>query len=82
MGPFHVAIAGIAMITILGVLGMLTDAIKGSKAKADAGYAPEEAKLMQDLHRIATRLEERVETLETILFDRAGRPEGERARHD
>jgi len=82
MGPFHVAIAGILMVTILGVLGMLTDMVKGSKAKADAGYSPEEAKLMQDLHRIASRLEERVETLETILFDRASRPEGEKARHD
>jgi phage shock protein B len=82
MGPFHVAIAAIAMVTILGVLGMLTDAVKGGKAKADAGYSPEESKLMQDLHRIATRLEERVEILETILIERANRPEGERAHHD
>ena len=70
------------MITILGVLGILTDAVKGGKAKADAGYGPEDAKLMQDLHRIATRLEARVDTLEMILFDRVGRPEEEQARHD
>ena len=82
MGPFPVAIAAIAMFTILGVLSLLPDLIKGGKAKADSGYGPEEAKLMQDLNRIATQLEERVETLETILIDRANRPEGEKARHD
>ena len=62
------------------VVGFLVVALRKSRASGsgrehpgerfDAGYGQSDTQLIQDLHRIATRLEARVETLETIMLER------------
>ena len=43
----------------------------GRKKKRDTDLNQEEVRIMQEIHGGLTRMERRVESLETILFDRA-----------
>jgi phage shock protein B len=55
--------------------GYLKWKVEGRSKREKAEANPiDEARLIQELHATATRLEERVEALETILLERAGSP--------
>lgn len=43
----------------------------GAKKKRDTDFSREEVRIMQEIHGGLSRMERRVESLETILFDRA-----------
>lgn len=43
----------------------------GRKKKRDTDFNQEEVRIMQEIHGGLTRMERRIESLETILFDRA-----------
>jgi phage shock protein B len=60
--PF-VAVVGGIMLAGLKIL-------KGSASRQSQQRQAEEAKLMQELYQGLSRMEERVEALETILLDR------------
>lgn len=47
--------------------------LRGSTSRRDRHLDAEEAKLMQELHQGLTRMEARVEALETILLERRGK---------
>jgi hypothetical protein len=42
------------------------------RERFDAGYGQSDTQLIQELHHIATRLEERIEVLETLMLERPG----------
>jgi phage shock protein B len=62
-GALVLILAGIAAIVI--ALG-----IKLFKGSGDRDTKAEDARLVQEIYQGLTRLEKRIETLETILFDR------------
>ncbi len=73
-----IMIFGIPVIAIIG--GIFLSALKilkGSPGKQRNGTDASETKMIQEIHLGLTRMEKRVETLETILLDRA-RKEGDR----
>lgn len=43
----------------------------GRKKKRDTDFTQEEVRIMQEIHGGLNRMEKRIESLETILFDRA-----------
>lgn len=42
-------------------------------SRSDAAYNPDETELIQEIHRGLTKMEERIDSLETILTERAER---------
>lgn len=62
-GALVLVLAGIAAIVV--ALG-----IKVFKGTGDRAATAEDARVMQEIYQGLTRLEKRIETLETILFDR------------
>ncbi len=68
--------ATIVGLVILGVIFLLGIRLLRPGPNRPRGGDEEEARLLQEIHRSLTRLEERVETLETLVLD--GKP-GSRA---
>lgn len=62
-GALVLVLAGIAAIVV--ALG-----IKVFKGTGDRATTVEDARVIQEIYQGLTRLEKRIETLETILFDR------------
>ncbi len=56
------ALLGLVAVTIVRI-------IKGPRGKAADKALQEETRMMQDLHQGLTRMEERIEALETILLE-------------
>ena len=64
----------VPIVAILCVFGIpITVIICGTviflKKKQSAQDSPEEAKVMQEIHQGLSRMEQRIEALETILYD-------------
>jgi phage shock protein B len=78
-----VAVAGAFGVILVAVIGGLVigaiKALKGGSSKKSRAAEAEEAKLMQQIHAGLARMEQRIETLETLLFD-SGKNASERAR--
>lgn len=62
------------VVLVLALLGLVAVAIvrfiKGPRARAADANEQEEARMIQDLHQGLTRMEQRIEALETILLDK------------
>jgi phage shock protein B len=72
-----IMVFGIPLVAIVGGLGLeALKIIKGTPKKGKEVSA-EETELMQELFRTASRMEKRVESLETLLLDRAREAEKE-----
>lgn len=63
-------------LVILGVIFLLGVRLVRPAAPASRGGDPEEAQLLQEIHRSLGRLEARVETLETLVLDSRAKGEG------
>ena len=64
----------VLLLAILVCLALaLWKVLRGDTSKNHQRLDAEESRIMQELYRGLSRLEERVESLETILLDRAGR---------
>ena len=64
----------IVLVPIAAIVLLLRFVFRGTSD----GYRrsnPEEARLMQEIHRGLTRMEERIDALETIVLDREDVPE-------
>lgn len=75
MGAFIVAVSigGIILFfaTIgLIVIGIIRAAKTGGLSKKDKQAQAEETRMIQDIYHGLTKMEERIETLETILIER------------
>ncbi len=82
MGFMHVisgfVLFGLLVIVIVAaVIAMLVRMIAGGRPSAQAGEAMDEARMIQELHRGFKRMEQRVETLETLVMDKHARNEEE-----
>lgn len=59
------------VLALLGGIGVaILKVIKGKSGGRDQEAQAEEAKLMQELHQGLSRMEKRIEALETILLER------------
>lgn len=61
----------IALAVICGTILIAIKIIKGGGTRRDQKQDAEEAKMIQEIYQGLSRMEERVEALETILLDRA-----------
>ena len=59
----------VALIIIAGVILLAIQILKGASASGGTGINSEEARIIQEIYQGLSRLEERVEALETILLD-------------
>lgn len=72
-----VMLFSIPLAAIIGGLGIQAlKILKGDPKKGDS-VSTEDAELMQELFRIASRMEKRIEALETLMLDRAREAEKE-----
>lgn len=70
----------VILVAILGSFFLATLRIlKGGGKNARRGVDPDEAKLMQEIHQGLQKMEDRVESLETLLIEQA-RARKERAK--
>ncbi len=61
------------VLALLGGIGVaIIKVIKGKSDGRDKEAQADEAKLMQELHQGLSRMEKRIEALETILLERQG----------
>lgn len=75
-GPitYYIALGPVLLLIALICLGLaLWKVLRGDTSKNHQRLDAEESRIMQELYRGLSRLEERVESLETILLDRASR---------
>jgi hypothetical protein len=85
VGLVELVVLGLGIALLVLIVGFLARAVLGKplvpgsgherfrdrfRARFDAGYGQSDTQLIQELHHIATRLEERVEVLETIMLER------------
>ena len=63
-------------------IGCLYEIIKKGMERRDSEYPTEDAELMQQFNRSVTRMERRIEALETILMDRVERQEHTHHEHE
>ncbi|MEW5912062.1 MAG: hypothetical protein AB1814_05875 [Thermodesulfobacteriota bacterium] len=73
MSAVLTAILGfVALVLALlgGVAVAIVRIIKGPRARAEDSDQQEEARLMQELHQGLSRMEQRIEALETILLEK------------
>jgi len=60
----------IPLVLIVGVLVLIAlKILKGGGGKARTRIEEEEARMIQDIHRGLMKMEDRIEALETLLFD-------------
>lgn len=77
MNPFQFLIEMmpyVIPIAIVGIIfGSITSIVKArteAKAKGGNGLTEEEARIMQDLHNSLSKMEKRIEALETIIINK------------
>ena len=61
----------IALAVICGTVLLAIRIIKGDSARGGQRREVDEAKMIQEIHQGLSRMEERIEALETIMLDRA-----------
>ena len=61
----------IALAVICATILIAIRVIKGEGSRGDRKQQAEEARMIQEIHQGLSRMEERVEALETILLDRS-----------
>lgn len=81
-GVLVVAIIFGAAVTVLALICgtiLLSIKLKGNGfSGGDRKFREEEAMMIQEIYRGLSRMEDRIETLETIIMERQGRKEQER----
>ena len=63
----------IALAVICGTILIAIRIIKGRGTRSNQAQEVDEAKMIQEIYQGLSRMEERVEALETILMDRTGK---------
>jgi phage shock protein B len=63
----------LALTIIACTILMAMRILKGGFSKRDQEFQAEEAKMIQEMYQGFSRMEERVEALETIILDREGK---------
>ncbi len=78
-GPIIVAIVFGGTVLCLAIIGstilMAIKILKGGLSRKGQQYQAEEAKIIQEIYQGLSKMEQRVEALETIILDRKERPQ-------
>ena len=78
-GPVIVAIVFGGTVLCLAIIGstilMAIKIIKGGLSRKDQQVQADEAKIIQEIYQGFSKMEQRVEALETIILDRKERPQ-------
>ncbi len=68
-----IAVSGVVVVMILGTLGctmyLIIKAFRGGGTKRSGKVEAEETRLIQEIHHGLVKMDRRVESLETLLFD-------------
>ena len=56
--------------TLISLAKIMKGSPSGSGKKGNSQYSREEAEIMQDIHRTLSRLEKRIDSLETIVLEK------------
>ena len=71
-----VLIFGTPFVAVIGVLGLIAlKILKGQPGRKGLQLNSQETKIMQEIYQGLSRLDKRVESLETILLDKVPRKE-------
>ena len=77
-GPIIVAIVFGGTVLCLAIIGstilMAIKILKGGFSRKDQQVQADEAKIIQEIYQGLSKMEQRVEALETIILDRKERP--------
>ena len=63
----------LALAIVGGTILMVIKILKGGLSRTDQKAQTEEAKMVQEIYEGLSRMEQRVESLETIILDRKGK---------
>ena len=78
-GPIIVAIVFGGTVFCLAIIGstilMAIKIIKGGLSRKDQQVQADEAKVIQEIYQGLSKMEQRMEALETIILDRKERPQ-------
>jgi phage shock protein B len=78
-GPIIVAIVFGGTVLCLAIIGstilMAIKILKGGLSRKDQQVQADEAKVIQEIYQGLSKMEQRVEALETIILDRKERPQ-------
>ena len=78
-GPVIVAIVFGGTVLCLAIIGstilMAIKILKGGLSRKDQQVQADEAKIIQEIYQGLSKMEQRVEALETIILDRKERPQ-------
>jgi phage shock protein B len=78
-GPIIVAIVFGGTVLCLAIIGstilMAIKILKGGFSRKDQQVQADEAKIIQEIYQGLSKMEQRVEALETIILDRKERPQ-------
>ena len=77
-GSIIVAIVFVGTVLCLAIIGstilMAIKILKGGVSRKDQQYQTDEAKVIQEIYQGLSKMEQRVEALETIILDRKEPP--------
>lgn len=66
---FAMIFGSILLLIIILPIYLLSRGMDSGKSHRNEASDQEEAEIIQDLHRMATRMESRIDSLETIMMD-------------
>lgn len=69
MSPFIIPILALLLIFGIPIVAIICGTIIKLKSRQPSEQ-PEHTRMMQEIHQSLTRMEDRIEALETILFDK------------
>ena len=68
-----IAVSGVVAVMVLGTLGctmyLIIKAFRGGGTKRSGKVEAEETRLIQEIHHGLVKMDRRIESLETLLFD-------------
>ena len=70
MSPYMIPIVGTICLFGLPIVAIICGTIVKLKSQ-QASDSPEQTRMMQEIHQSLSRMEQRIEALETILFDQS-----------
>lgn len=75
-----ITVCGVVAVVLIGVMGvvatMLIATFRGGKHRGSRVSEAQETQLIQEIHRGLTRMEERIEALETLMLDQGKKTAG------
>jgi len=78
MGHFFAGFILLPLLIVVGVIFLLARLFSGAFTRSEPEEKVDETRMIQEIYTKLSRMEERVDVLETLLFD-AGKKPGEKS---